>query len=120
MVRGRVASTQPRKGAERTEGRPKVHRDAGLSAKKAAELLGVCKDSVEVLVGQGRLKAEGDPDARRCALDSVLSMQAEGLIRGMLEEAGDENPSRRSKIETLPRSRTSSGARQSRGRNTGR
>jgi hypothetical protein len=95
VVCGRVASTQPREGAEPTEGRPKEHRDAGLSAEKVAELLGVCKDSVEVLAGQGRLKAEGDPDARRCALDSVLSMQAEGLIRGCSRRPGTKTESAR-------------------------
>lgn len=64
-------------------------------------MLGVSASRVAILAGQGRLKARGETDETRYDLDSVLSMQAEDLIREMLEEAGDENPKLREKVETL-------------------
>jgi predicted transcriptional regulator len=81
--------------------RPKGCRDTGLSPEEAAKMLGVSASRVAILAGQGRLKARGETDETRYDLDSVLSMQAEDLIREMLEEAGDENPKLREKVETL-------------------
>ena len=83
------------------EGEPKGRRESGLSAEKAAEMLGVSTTRVEILAAQGRLKEGREPDAPRYDLDSVLSMQAEDLIRGMLAQAGGKDPKLREKIETL-------------------
>jgi hypothetical protein len=84
-----------------TEAKSGMQRDTGLSLEKAAKMLGVSTARVKILAGQGRIKEGGDPDAPRYDLDSVLSMQAEDLIREMLEGAGEKNPKLREQIETL-------------------
>jgi hypothetical protein len=77
------------------------HKSVGLSLETAAEMLGIDAARVKILAGQGRLRTTGPQDAPRYDLDSVLSMQAENLIREMLEEAGDKRPELRAKIDTL-------------------
>ena len=72
-----------------------------LSLKKAAEMLGMDEDKVKILASQGRLKDAETQEGTRYDLDSVLSMQAENLIREMHEEAGDKLPKLRGKIDTL-------------------
>jgi hypothetical protein len=84
--------------AKAKSGEPKA---GELSAEKAAKILGVDEKRVEILAGQGRLIQVGTPQDPRYDLDSVLSMQAEHLIREMLEEAGDMRPELREKIDTL-------------------
>ena len=84
------------------EGRSKERRATGLTAKEAAELLGVDTGRVAVLAGQGRLKRDGGTaDEPHYDLDSVTSMQVENLIREMLEEAGEKAPELREKIDKL-------------------
>lgn len=79
-------------------GEPK---SGGLTAERAAKLLGVDEKRVELLAGQGRLIQVGTSQDPRYDLNSVLAMQAENLIREMLEEAGDKRPELRAKIDTL-------------------
>jgi hypothetical protein len=84
-----------------TEAKPEDHKGSGLSLKEAAEMLGLGAARVKILASQGRLRQGGTEDSPRYDLDSVLSMQAENLIREMLEEAGDKQPGLRAKIDTL-------------------
>src|SRR5215210_2563826 len=83
------------------EARSGEHKGGGLSLEKAAKMLGVDEKRVEILAEQGRLRTADTPEGPRYDLDSVLSMQAENLIREMLEKAGDERPELQAKIDTL-------------------
>jgi hypothetical protein len=84
-----------------TEGKSGEPKGGGLSLEKAAKMLGISKERVEILAGQGRLKSAETKEGTRYDLDSVLSMQAENLIREMLEEAGDKRRELQAKIDTL-------------------
>jgi hypothetical protein len=84
-----------------TEAKSGEHKGGGLSAEKAAKMLGISAERVEILAGQGRLRSADTQEGTRYDLDSVLSMQAENLIREMLEEAGGKHPNLREKIDTL-------------------
>jgi hypothetical protein len=88
-------------------GAPRAARRAEttISAERAAERLGVSKKRLRILAAQGRLEEEpgegGEEGELRYDLKSVMRLEAENLIREMIEEAHKSCPQLASKIETL-------------------
>ncbi len=71
-----------------------------ISAERAAETLGVSKERLRILAAQGRLEEErGEDGELRYEIKSLMRMEAEDLIREMIEEAEKSCPRLASKIE---------------------